>query len=369
MRPLLRSALTLALVLPAGSASASELPDLQQLPPYKVRVVERDGRWYLGFAAAVQNVGTGALRIRGYGDGSGTMAAQQLSEDGLQVLNPDVGTLRYVTTFGHHHWHYMGFMRYELRGLDAPGRTLDRKQGFCLGEAPFVDGWCARNKPTLISTELGIRPGGTDIYEPNVEGQEIEIAPDTTPAGRYVLSSRVGPTGMLHETRTDNNAASTVIQLRWPLTGSRELVPISSCVGEGCAGAVPRAPVAPRRMSASVARRLARRALRRTIGRRASKMRIRCRHARVRGSLCHVRIVQGRRTVVGTVRVWYVVEGAATRWYYSVNVVRRTRGCARSGRCTRRIRRLNRRGGTVPTRATAASGTASPTPLVCRLAN
>jgi Lysyl oxidase len=376
MRQPLRNALALAFALalaPAlaggsASASAAELPDLEQLPPYKVRVVQRDGRSYLGFAAAVQNVGAGALRIRGYGGGSGMMAAQQLSEDGLQVLNPDVGTLRYVTTYGHNHWHYMGFMRYELRGLDVPGQTLDRKQGFCLGEAPFVDGWCARDKPTLISTDLGIRPSGTDIYEPNVEGQEIEIDPDTAPSGRYVLTSRVGPTGLLHETRTDNNVASTVIELRWPITGSQEVAPISSCIGEACAGAVPRPPVAPRRISTAVARRLARKALRRTIGRLPSKMRIRCRHARTRGSLCRVRIVRGRRSFNGTVRVWYVVEGAATRWYYSVNMVRRMRGCARSGRCTRRIRRVNRRGGTVPTRARAAAGTASPTPLVCRLA-
>ena len=42
-----------------------------------------------------------------------------LTEDGQQVLNPAVGTLRYVTTYGHAHWHFMRFMRYELAGLDV----------------------------------------------------------------------------------------------------------------------------------------------------------------------------------------------------------------------------------------------------------
>ena len=360
------SVLALALASGAASASAADLPDLEQVAPYKVRVVQRDGRWYLGFAAAVRNVGAGALRIRGQGSGSGTMAAQQLSEDGLQVLDPDVGTLRYVTTYGHRHWHYMGFMRYELRGVDVPGALLDRKQGFCLGEAPFVDGWCARDKPALISTDLGIQPGGIDIYEPNVEGQEIAIDPDTAPSGRYVLTSRIGPTGLLQETRTDNNVASTVIELRWPLGRPQELAPISSCVGEGCAGALPTPPTAPRRMSAADARRHARKALRRTIGRLPSRIRIRCRQSRTRGNVCRIRLRRGRLSFRGTVRVWYVLEGAATRWYYSVNMVRHVRGCARTG-CTRRIRRVNRQGGIMPTRARASVTTAGPTLLACRL--
>jgi Lysyl oxidase len=367
MRRRLSIALVLASVPAAGSvpASAAPLPDLEQVAPYKVRVEQRDGHWYLGFATAVRNVGAGALRIRGHGRGSGTMAAEQLSEDGLEVLNPAVGTLRYVTTYGHRHWHYMGFMRYELRGVDVPGVLLDRKQGFCLGDAPFVDGWCARDKPALTGTDVGIAPGGVDTYEPNVEGQEIAIDPATAPSGRYVLSSRIGPTGSIRETRTDNNVASTAIELRWPLTRARELTPIGSCVGAGCAGALPAAPTVPRRMSGSEARRHARRALRRTIGRLPSKVRMRCRASRNRGNVCHVRLRRGRLRFSGSVRVWYVVEGAATRWRYSVNLVRGLHGCRRGGHCTRRIRRSDRPGGTLPARATTS--TAGTTPFACRL--
>jgi hypothetical protein len=366
-RPLL-PALVLACALAAApAASAAALPDLEQVAPYKVRVEERDGRWYLGFATAVRNVGAGALRIRGQGSGTGTMAAQQVSEDGVEVLNPAVGSLRYVTTYGHRHWHFMDFMRYELRGADVPGVLLDRKQGFCLGDAPFVDGWCARDKPALTTTDVGIQPGGVDIYEPNVEGQEIEIDPETAPSGRYVLSSRIGPTGTIRETRTDNNVASTAIRLQWPLRPAQELTPIGSCVGEGCAGAVPAAPTAPRRMSRSEARRHARRALRRVIGRLPSKVRIRCRVARTRGNVCHVRLRRERVSFSGSVRVWYVVEGAATRWRYSVNLLRRARGCRRGSRCTRRIRRLDRPGGTSARSASTSAATASPTPLLCRL--
>jgi hypothetical protein len=325
--------------------ATAELPDLEQIPPYKIGVVWRDGRWYLGFASAARNVGAGGLRIHGTRRPDGSMAAQQLTEDGLQVLNPAVGTLRYVTTFGHAHWHYMRFMRYELRGLDVAGALLDHKQGFCLGDAPWVEGWCARGRPELSAIDEGIRAGGVDIYEPNVEGQEIEIDRHTAPAGRYVLTSRIGPTGVLEETRTDNNVASTVIQLRWPLADGQQLAPISSCVGEGCAGPVPPAPRLPR-MSGAQAQALARQALRRELGALRSHPRIRCRTPHKRRSVCAVRLARGDGRFAGKVRVWYRQEGAATRWYYSIDVVRHLAGC-RGGGCTRDLRRPSRLGGTV----------------------
>jgi Lysyl oxidase len=333
------------LAAPSLAASAG-LPDVEQIPPYKIGVVRRDGRWHLGFASAARNVGAGGLRIRGSRRPDGSMAAQQLSEDGLQVLAPAVGTLRYVTTYGHAHWHYMRFMRYELRGIDVPGALMDRKQGFCLGDAPWVVGWCSRGQPEASAIEEGIRAGGIDIYEPNVEGQEIEIDRHTAPTGRYVLTSRIGPTGVLAETRSDNNVASTVIQLRWPLADGQAPALLGSCVGEECAGRVPPAPRLPR-MSARDAQRLARRALRRELGPLRSQPRIRCRAPRRRRSVCAVRLARGNVRFAGAVGVAYRQEGAAARWYYSVDVVRRLTGC-QGGDCERAVRRPTRLGGEIP---------------------
>jgi hypothetical protein len=363
VRPLELGAAALAIVAASGSAPAqahdnhplpfatagwtasAELPDIEQIPPYKIGVVWREGRWYIGFASAARNVGAGGLRISGRRRPDGTMAAQQLTEDGLQVLEPAVGTLRYVTTYGHAHWHYMRFMRYELRGIDVPGALMDRKQGFCLGDASWVPGWCARGMPEITAIDEGIRAGGVDIYEPNVEGQEIEIDRHTAPAGRYVLTSRIGPTGVLAETRTDNNVASTVIQLRWPLADGQVLTPLSSCAGEGCAGPVPPAPRLPR-MSAKEAQGLARQALRRELGPLRSHPRIRCGQPRKRRDVCSVRLARSGARFAGTVRLWYRQEGAASRWYYSVDVVRRLTGC-QGGGCRRDLRSPNRLGGSI----------------------
>jgi hypothetical protein len=57
-------------------------------------------------------------------------------------------------------------------------------------------------------------------------------------------------------------------------------------------------------------------------------------------------------TLGGTVRAWYVAEGAATRWRYALDVRRRVRGCSA---CSRRIRIADRRGGTLAPRARTGS--------------
>jgi hypothetical protein len=349
-----------------ASAHAQALPDIQASAPYDVRVVQRDGHWYLGFSTEARNVGAGALRIQGHGDGSGVMTARQLTEDGTQVLNPSVGTLQYVSTPTHRHWHYMDFMRYELRGVDHPGVLRDQKQGFCLGAAPFVVGWCSADAPTLTTTELGLRPGGNEVYTANVEGQEIAIDPVTAPAGRYVLTAQIGPTDVLMETRTDNNVSSTVIELAWPAGAPqaepRPVAPIDSCVGKGCTKTLPA-------RSAAAARAHARQALRRTFGRAAARGgRVRCRVWRDRAHVCRVRLRRGWLIFRGSVRIWYVVGPSGTRWYYTVKGVRRIRGCGAESGCTRRIRRVKRVGGSVAAVQAASGGRVSAASLVCGLA-
>lgn len=349
----------------AAPAGGQALPDIEPSVPYDVNVVQRDGVWYLGFATAGRNLGPGALRIQGQGDGSGVMAARQVSEDGAQVLNPDVGTLHYVSMLTHQHWHFMDFMRYELRGIDRPRVLRDQKQGFCLGDAPFVLDWCSSNQPALTTTELGLRPGGLEIYARNVEGQEIPIDPATAPAGRYVLSARIGPTGVLRETRSDNNVAAVVIKLTWPTTDPaqqpepRPVVAIRSCTGETCRWRLPAA-------GASSARRLARKALRRTFGP-SRRIRATCRVRRARRHACRVRMQAKRLSFSGSVRVWYVVDTTASRWYYTVDGIRRTRDCS-TGRCTRRVRRAGRLGGRVASSPQASAARASATSFACRLA-
>ena len=331
---------------PSWTAAAG-LPDIEQIPPYKIGIVQREGRWYIGFAAAARNVGAGGLRIRGSRRPDGTMAAQQLTDDGLQVLNPAVGTLRYVTTYGHAHWHYMRFMRYELAGLDVPGALVDRKQGFCLGDAPWVEGWCARGRPEISAIDEGIRAG----RRRHLRAQRRRPGDrDRPPHGAW------GPVRPHVAHRADGRARGDAHRQQRRVhrhrscagrsrTG-RSLAPIGSCVGEGCAGAAsPGAAVA-----ADVRRgRAGARAPGAAAGDRAAAL------ASADPLPDAAQAAQGLRRpararrsarFAGTVRVWYRQEGAATRWYYSVDVVRRLTGC-HGGGCRRDIRRPSRLGGTI----------------------
>jgi hypothetical protein len=362
---LILAGLLIATPLAAEPAWAQDLPDIEQMPPHSMVVAQRGDRWFLGFGATVQNVGAGVFRIRGNAIGHRTMRAEQVTGDGSAVLVRDVGRLHYVTTYGHEHWHYMDFQKYELRGLDIGGVLPDHKQGFCLSDRVFTPERCGLNHPELRTIDEGLEVGESDTYEPNVEGQEIEIDPQTTPSGRYVLSSRIGPTGVLRETRTDNNVASTVIEIRWPLTNGQPIPPISSCEGEGCAGALPAPPVLGR-MTAAEARRLARRALRQTFHRLGSPLHMRCRPRGANARACRVNWQRGRWHYDGIVRVRHAVVGAAKRWYYRWNLVRRAAGCRGAG-CVRRIRRPERLGDTPPSASVSLASSASGAPLVCRL--
>jgi ribonuclease-3 len=53
------------LAVPAAQPATARLPDLDQVVPSKLRVHKRDGRFLLGFAAAVDNVGRAPLVVEG----------------------------------------------------------------------------------------------------------------------------------------------------------------------------------------------------------------------------------------------------------------------------------------------------------------
>lgn len=133
----------------------------------------------------------------------------------------DVARLRYVRSPDHSHWHLLGFMRYELRSLHAPGTVLrDRKTGFCLGDRfdigrdrrrgepglPIFRSACGLGQRGLRRIEQGISVGYGDDYAPLLEGQSFDIT--DLPDGRYRLVHRVNPTRRIRESRYANNSSS-----------------------------------------------------------------------------------------------------------------------------------------------------------------
>ena len=207
------------------------LPDLDQRAPSGLVVIAREGGFHLGFTSAVENLGRGPLRIRGWRPpGRATMRADQPIElrGGGTLLVPGVGTLRYEAHPPHRHWHFQEFETYELRRAsdhELVGR--DRKSGFCLvdrygraaarvahvGPPRFLSS-CGAGQPDLRRVEQGSSPGYVDRYPAFFHGQDIDVT--RAPAGIYLLVHRANPTRRIREAIYSNDVASARIRLTWP---------------------------------------------------------------------------------------------------------------------------------------------------------
>ncbi|MEA2444412.1 MAG: hypothetical protein QOJ12_1704, partial [Thermoleophilales bacterium] len=266
---------------PAAGAAEPLLPDLRQETPYALGIATDGQRYHLGFASVVYNYGDGPLRVEGSRSSTEepTMAATQVieSSDGSLSRVEGVGQMRYVDSITHRHWHYERFDRYSLRRADGSLARPDPKTGFCLGDRLFAPpvtalpampptgvytGGCGYDSPDLLHVEEGISVGYGDDYQPQVEGQFVDIT--GLPAGRYTLVHTVNADGALREKSRADNAASVLLDVRW--RGGRPLVTrLARCpLSATC-------PVAPA-LTTRRATRFAREALRRSFGIRPARI-------------------------------------------------------------------------------------------------
>jgi hypothetical protein len=236
------TAAALAVGVPTGTAgpapptAGEQLPDLDPAAPSQLLLQTAGTRkrpvYRLGFQSATENVGDGPLIIDVHRPDTTTpaMEADQLIERGALApeVVPGVGTLRYVRSPDHVHWHLLGFMRYELRRAGSNRlRVRDRKSGFCLGDryqltvpdlparAPqkVYTSRCGLHQSKLLQVREGISVGFGDNYPAFLEGQSLPL--NGLRRGRYLLVHRVNVTRRLRELSYDNNASSVLLDLRW----------------------------------------------------------------------------------------------------------------------------------------------------------
>src|SRR5688572_25455495 len=243
---LLAASVSVLIAAPAPGDVAPRLPDVDPVAPYFVSTFSdrRAGRtrYHVSFGSAAENVGPGPLIILGHRPSTATalMRADQVidvrdpatMQPGDQQTVPGVGVLRYTRSSDHSHWHFLGFMRYELRRASNFRRVArDRKTGFCLGdrypngvfnlkaaraagarvEPGDLDDTCGERAPNRLEVIEGISSGWGDDYKPVLEGQSIDIT--TLPAGRYVLVHRANVEGRIREANYTNNSSSALIAI------------------------------------------------------------------------------------------------------------------------------------------------------------
>ena len=215
---------------PPGPPPGELLPDLEQRAPHGLTVRAERGRFKLGFASAVDNIGVGPVwLVATRTPKRDVMSASQyvaLRGRGRRIYR-NAGVLRYTPDPPHRHWHYLGFERYELRRADNFRLLVrDRKSGFCLADhyghaghrvrvarATFL-GRCGQFQPTARRIEQGSSVGYTDRYPAHFHGQNLDVT--GVAAGRYWLVHRANARRLLRELRYGNNAAAIFIRLRWP---------------------------------------------------------------------------------------------------------------------------------------------------------
>jgi hypothetical protein len=242
-------------VNPSPAATAPELPDLEQVRPYLVSAYSQRQagrtRSYLTFGSASQNVGRGRLVVVGHRFSTATalMTADQLIETADPAAPetvPGVGVLRYTRSPDHAHWHFLGFMVYELRRASDFRRVgRDRKTGFCLGDRYPVgllslrsyqgnasqsefDRECGNGDPGRLEVVEGMSPGKGDDYHPRLEGQSIEIT--GLRSGRYVLVHRTNASRRIRESNYANNVAAALLHISFGRRPPRVTV-LRSCRG------------------------------------------------------------------------------------------------------------------------------------------
>jgi Lysyl oxidase len=226
------SLLTLALLTPAGSASAASdrLPDLAMARLRHVGTTRTtDGRRLLRFSAIIVNVGVGPFELRSQRpDTSSSWSTRQVIYDtdgGARTARTPSVQLVYEGD-GHDHWHVKDLETYQLAPLphgnsNSPSRT-SQKVGFCffdnyqyrpwLPDAPWYLEYGRRGCGTRSSVRLrnGLSVGWGDIYHRSLPGQYIDIT--GLPNGFYRLSATADQASFFLESNDANN--STWVDLR-----------------------------------------------------------------------------------------------------------------------------------------------------------
>ena len=220
------SLLTLALLAPAGSASAASdrLPDLAMARLRHIGTTRTtDGRRLLRFSAIIVNVGVGPFELRSQRpDTNSSWSAQQVIYDtngGARTVSTPSVQLVYAGD-GHDHWHVKDLETYQLAPLphgnsNSPSR-IGQKVGFCffdnyqyklsLPGAPqtvkYPRSVCGTQ--TSLTLRHGLSVGWGDNYSWSLPDQYIDIT--HLPEGSYRLWATADQANFFRERSEVNNS-------------------------------------------------------------------------------------------------------------------------------------------------------------------
>lgn len=202
------------------------LPDLAPLAPYQLRLSSVAGRTVIRFTGSFWNKGYRQFEL--LTENHTTTGTTVGTEDVYQQVQAEDGSFRkkFVGTFGwhpaHNHHHYEDFAEYLFEpaqlipGATLPGPSSRQKTTFCFrdDERMPADIPNAPASPVFTTCGLvrqGVSAGWIDVYSYALPDQYVDV--HDMPPGVYALSFLVDPRRRFIEERTDNNIATTLVEL------------------------------------------------------------------------------------------------------------------------------------------------------------
>lgn len=233
----------------AGSANPDLLPDLQMAPLFDLYVsTTQAGRKRLRFGTLVNNVGDGAIEVRGkkrHGDEMTRVVQFVYRGDGTghAILKPNA-RLHYSGD-GHDHFHIERFIRTTLKSMpgnpSASRERRGRKIGFCLVDTVQMQTnvppnstsnrayfGCGNSSSQFV--KMGISVGWGDVYRPELAFQAIDVT--GLPAGAYKICATVNPSGIW--TEKGSNSANNSYWMELSLDAANDQVAVTGSGDTPC---------------------------------------------------------------------------------------------------------------------------------------
>jgi len=215
------------------SAVTARLPDLTPwvsrdkgyLYGWTIDRGQSPGHTLLLLTTAIENIGQGALEVRGGAphEGGGQDVYQRIYNSDGTYSDRLAGIFTYHPA--HHHTHFDDFSAYRIREMTPDGGVgkvlaSASKVSFCLTDSDSVDpappDASKLGKYFACSTKVqGISVGWADVYSASLEGQSIDVT--NLKSGKYWLEVEVDPDNHIVESDESNNIARIAINYHEPI--------------------------------------------------------------------------------------------------------------------------------------------------------
>jgi hypothetical protein len=210
---------------------------------FSIHTTDVPGQRLLKFPATTFNVGTGPAVVkatRASSVATDWTPVQEITTDAGTTHQEPISATFFYAGDEHQHWHITDFDSYELLDSTDTVVQIGEKHGYCLQDNVSFRGWldekladpslhpgmplqevytddtaCGFMQHDVTSIVHGLSVGWGDTYPTSLTNQAIDITdlPDGTYTVRVTANQGTDGTGILTESNSDNNSASSTIQI------------------------------------------------------------------------------------------------------------------------------------------------------------